>query len=189
MSNERNPNSGVWAVVGLAVAASIAAGGYWLYKNKDKVAELEKKAARIQRNLERWKEDNSSKFDQWQEDLEDWAGDISEKVQKNVSKVSKQIGRQIQGKVAEVKNQSVKATKNSNLTKNSDRDTNFELNSRQESMYQVVKKLSQATMPDFVNKVAGVTTRTLRRDLTKLQKLGLIEQVGKTKDSFYKLRK
>jgi predicted HTH transcriptional regulator len=65
----------------------------------------------------------------------------------------------------------------------------FDLNERQEKIYQLVKKQGQAQMQQLADTVEGVTTRTLRRDLTKLEKLGLIEQVGKTKDSFYRLKK
>ena len=198
MSSE-NKSSVFWSIVGLATVASIAAGGYWLYKNKEKLADLQEKASKVKGNVEKWKALKSAKLDEWQEDLEDWVEDMSNRVEQKVAKVSEQVNSQIGKKVAEVqKNITGNISKNTkeNSQQNAgstavkiDKDSEFELNSRQESIYQVIKRMQQAAMPDFVTKVAGVTTRTLRRDLTKLQKLGLIEQVGKTKDSFYRLRK
>jgi DeoR/GlpR family transcriptional regulator of sugar metabolism len=35
----------------------------------------------------------------------------------------------------------------------------------------------------------AVTQRTLRRDMDKLESLGVVKQVGKTRDSYYELLK
>jgi DNA-binding transcriptional ArsR family regulator len=65
----------------------------------------------------------------------------------------------------------------------------FDLNSRQEKIYREIKDNIELKLTDFAEKIKDVSNRTLRRDMTKLEKLGLIEQIGKTKDSFYRLRK
>ncbi len=64
----------------------------------------------------------------------------------------------------------------------------FELSDRQESIYQLIRKEGELDMKSVQDKVAGVSDRTLRRDMTKMEKLGLIKQVGKTRNSVYKLK-
>lgn len=65
----------------------------------------------------------------------------------------------------------------------------FELNPRQEQVYRVIKDNDESTITDIANSITSVSNRTLRRDMAKLEKLGLIEQVGKTKNTIYKLKK
>jgi len=69
------------------------------------------------------------------------------------------------------------------------RNAIFDLNDRQKEIYDIVKREVEVGMHNLLAKLGGgVTDRTLRRDMTKLERLGLIKQVGKTKGSFYKLR-
>ncbi len=64
----------------------------------------------------------------------------------------------------------------------------FGLNGRQEQIYNLVKLKREVGMGEVSSLVKDVTERTLRRDLNKLEKLGLILQAGKTRDAVYKLR-
>lgn len=64
----------------------------------------------------------------------------------------------------------------------------FELNERQEKIYNFINSEVEVTMQDVESIESSVSTRTLRRDMNKLEKLGLIERVGRTKDSVYKLK-
>ena len=64
----------------------------------------------------------------------------------------------------------------------------FGLSDRQESIYQLVRREGEIDMKSVLSKVDGVSDRTLRRDMTKMEKLGLIKQVGKTRNSVYKLK-
>ena len=65
----------------------------------------------------------------------------------------------------------------------------FDLNDRQEKIFEMVKQNGEVTMQTVSDRVSDVSERTLRRDMNKLEKLGLIERFGKTKDSVYKLKK
>lgn len=64
----------------------------------------------------------------------------------------------------------------------------FSLSDRQEDIYQMIKREVELDMKSVIDKVPGVSDRTLRRDMTKLEKLGLIKQVGRTRNSVYKLK-
>lgn len=73
-------------------------------------------------------------------------------------------------------------------TKSSKPAVAFRLTSRQEQIYQHIKQNTEANMASISQLVSGVTNRTLRRDMTKLEKLGLVRQVGKTRDTIYRTR-
>ena len=64
----------------------------------------------------------------------------------------------------------------------------FDLNDRQEQIYSMIRDNGEITMGDIADAITDVSTRTLRRDMNKLEKLGLITHTGKTKDSVYKLK-
>lgn len=64
----------------------------------------------------------------------------------------------------------------------------FELSARQEEIYQLIRSDKRVTISDVEDVVPNVSNRTLRRDLNKLEKLGLIKQMGKTRDSYYTLK-
>lgn len=68
-------------------------------------------------------------------------------------------------------------------------DDIFELNDRQEKIFEMVNHNGEVTMQLVSDHINDVSERTLRRDMNKLEKLGLIERFGKTKDSVYKLKK
>ncbi len=67
-------------------------------------------------------------------------------------------------------------------------ETVFDLNERQEEIYEMIRSGGELTMSDITDSISAVSTRTLRRDMNKLEKLGLIARSGKTKDSVYKLK-
>jgi predicted HTH transcriptional regulator len=62
------------------------------------------------------------------------------------------------------------------------------LNSRQSKIYQIIKANKQIPMQNVAYQINGVSTRTLRRDMNQLENQGLIERVGRTKDSLYRLK-
>lgn len=224
---DKNNKSAGWAIFAVTAAAALAATGYWAYKNKDKLKEVEKKVNKFKHDLESWKQEKQEVFSNWQEELEEFAEDLSNKYKNNPEEAKQYLGKALRTKIngakkafsnikASASQQSrslaeestAKARKDvkmllstsakqsgSNVAKNvvnavkDVKDSAFGLNSRQESIYKIVKNSQKATMQEFADKIGAVTTRTLRRDLTKLQKLGLIEQIGKTKDSYYLIKK
>jgi DNA repair ATPase RecN len=46
---------------------------------------------------------------------------------------------------------------------------------------------SEITIPEIRKHFSAVSERTLRRDMDKLENMGIVKQVGKTKNSFYKV--
>lgn len=69
-----------------------------------------------------------------------------------------------------------------------DRD-NLDLNDRQRKVLSIFNRKEKIVMKDISITIRGVTKRTLRRDLSKLVDMGLIKQVGNTKDAKYSLIK
>jgi predicted HTH transcriptional regulator len=62
-------------------------------------------------------------------------------------------------------------------------------NKRTEEVYKLIKELKEVDMTVLLAKVKGVTERTLRRDLAKLQTMKLIKKSGSTKSAKYSLAK
>lgn len=69
-----------------------------------------------------------------------------------------------------------------NNTKNIEK----KLSERQKDVLKIFSNKSEITLSDIVNKFQNVSSRTLRRDLSKLEELSYIKQFGKTKNSIYK---
>lgn len=65
----------------------------------------------------------------------------------------------------------------------------IDLSPRQQVVYAIIRGKKSLEMKDLLPKIPGVTERTLRRDLLKLQEAGLITKQGTTKASSYVLRK
>lgn len=57
---------------------------------------------------------------------------------------------------------------------------------RQDAILNFLKSNNEATISEITEEFNDVSSRTLRRDMDKLEKLGLVKQFGKTKDSRYK---
>lgn len=205
---DKNNKSAGWAIFAVTAAAALAATGFWAYKNKDKIKNLEKRVNKFKNEVEVWKQEKRDAFSDWQEDLEDFAENLSTKYKNNPEEAKAYLGKTFQSKIKSAKkvitnikegaakaankveqSSTAKARKDTAGSKKESEDINFGLNSRQEEIYTLIKSSAKATMQEFADKIAGVTTRTLRRDLTKLQKLGLVEQIGKTKDSYYLIKK
>jgi len=85
--------------------------------------------------------------------------------------------------------------KQSQLRLIEDKDDNPKLsdvvaqNKRTEEVYKIVKELKEVEMSTLLAKIKGVTERTLRRDLAKLQTMKLIRKNGSTKSAKYVLTK
>jgi len=63
------------------------------------------------------------------------------------------------------------------------------LNERQDKILALLKNKRKMNMMEMASEFADVTSRTLRRDMEKLEKQKIVRQVGKTRDSFYELLK
>ncbi len=61
------------------------------------------------------------------------------------------------------------------------------LNVRQQKIQKYLKTKEMVSVKDLVKGFPDVTTRTLRRDMAKLEALGIVKQKGKTKDSLYQI--
>lgn len=59
------------------------------------------------------------------------------------------------------------------------------LNERQQKILKEVKNQKKVKSSEIRNQFKNINERTLRRDFDKLEKLGIVRQLGKTKDSFY----
>lgn len=60
---------------------------------------------------------------------------------------------------------------------------------RTEEIYKLIKELKQVDMSILLSKFKGITERTIRRDLAKLQTMKLIRKSGSTKSAKYTLAK
>lgn len=130
-----------------------------------------KKFAIISRYFQKWwgeLEVNADKLElevkeRMQDKIDEWKGEAVKTVTKKIDKLEKQAK---------------KVAKNAGL----------ELNDRQKEIYELIRKEVELNMARLVEKIPNVTDRTLRRDMTKLERLGLVTQAGKTRDSVYKLK-
>ncbi|MCA9379263.1 DeoR family transcriptional regulator [Candidatus Dojkabacteria bacterium] len=109
--------------------------------------------------------------------------EVEKHVKELVSTAVQKADQRIEPIVREVRQQAQEMQNAPRPTTNA-----FQLSDRQEQIYQFIKQSGEANMPAISALVTGVTNRTLRRDMTKLEKLGLVRQVGKTRGSVYKPR-
>lgn len=152
-----------------------------LAKHADKWQELADKVRSRVDDLSDAKDFAHKRFNYWQREAKRELQPMLKAVGKSLHKIEKDVQikpliKKLEAKVADVRESA------------SDIADDFGLNERQEQIYQAIKKTKQAGINSFAEQIANVTPRTLRRDLTRLEKLGLVEQVGKTKDSFYRLK-
>lgn len=63
------------------------------------------------------------------------------------------------------------------------------LNSRQSVLLKEITKKRKLNMGEVSRLLPEVSERTLRRDMDRLETIGLIKQVGKTRDSYYEIKK
>lgn len=85
------------------------------------------------------------------------------------------------GKSAHNEKKSIKTTKKPNTTKVAD----FKLNERQKKILSALSESKKHPMKYLEGRIGNYNVRTLRRDLDKLQKMGLIKKFGSTKSAFY----
>lgn len=94
-----------------------------------------------------------------------------------------------------VKFKAKKKAKNDQLTLLEDKEEETKLKEtiaqgkRTEEVYRLIKEFKEVDMPLLLSKVNGVTERTLRRDLAKLQTMKLVKKSGSTKSAKYSLTK
>lgn len=87
----------------------------------------------------------------------------------------KKKGRDVQEKSKKLMREASQAVKKATLR----------LNARQRMILKLFKSRRKLTNDEIGEVIKGVTRRTLRRDLTDLEKRGHIKKIGKTKGSFY----
>lgn len=63
-----------------------------------------------------------------------------------------------------------------------------QINSRQNILLALLKQYKSMQMKDIEKRIQTVNVRTLRRDLDKLQKFGLISKTGSTKAAVYRVK-
>lgn len=71
------------------------------------------------------------------------------------------------------------------VAKNRDMNGKINLNDRQKELLDFVRVYDKVSMGEISEKFDYVSQRTLRRDMDKLQSLGVVNQQGKTRDSVY----
>lgn len=59
------------------------------------------------------------------------------------------------------------------------------LNSRQEKILDILCERGEVTVEELLGEIGGVTERTLRRDMRKLEEMGWSKKEGNTKGSIY----
>lgn len=112
---------------------------------------------------------------------------LAEVVEDELNKKLKEVG--IESKLKPVfTSKNLKAVKQT-IKRSLPKEGVFELNPRQKQVYETIKREVEVGMQTIMAALGpAVTDRTLRRDMTKLERLGLITQVGKTKGAVYKLK-
>lgn len=66
---------------------------------------------------------------------------------------------------------------------------NVKLTKRQKEIVKHLEQAGELGMKELSDIFGQVTPRTLRRDLSQLETLGIVKQLGRTKNSFYRLLK
>lgn len=67
-------------------------------------------------------------------------------------------------------------------------DLKKKLTVRQGKLIEIIKSKKQATMKELKDGFPSITTRTLRRDLSSLIDMGIVEKQGSTRSSVYVLK-
>lgn len=63
-----------------------------------------------------------------------------------------------------------------------------DLNSRQKDIFKYIQRHGEGKVSTMLNDFKGVTDRTLRRDLNKLERIGIVKRSGSTKSVVYRLK-
>jgi predicted HTH transcriptional regulator len=61
----------------------------------------------------------------------------------------------------------------------------LDLNPRQRAILNILEMRGEVTVEELIEEIEGVSERTFRRDMQKLEKLGLSKKEGNTKGSKY----
>ncbi|MEP7103823.1 MAG: DeoR family transcriptional regulator [Candidatus Dojkabacteria bacterium] len=198
----------------LLVLAVILSGGLLFFllvdfkKNSKKLKSLAKNARRFAEDSTDWVQDNGFGEMGWS-DL-DWTNDeILKRKKDNKSKAKNDENKKEQTKEVEsitkdlqtylskveepVKEVARKIEKSSIVKKLSPVNKTVALksslafNDRQDRIISMIKDKRKLNMGEIASKFPDITSRTLRRDMEKLEKLKVTKQIGKTRDSYYVL--
>lgn len=142
--------------------------GYYIYKNLDLFKGLLK-------NIE----DKISDYELTSKEVDSLANDVVQ--------LEKKIEKDVKGDVKKVKKEVSKKVSKIAPVKKVKSDKNETLNARQKEVLSYIKQNSNSKMSSVSKIFNKVTPRTLRRDLEKLEQLGLLRQEGKTRDAIYKI--
>jgi hypothetical protein len=157
-------------------------------------------------NLPSALESFAEKVEDWKDDLE---GEVSKqkrksattlaKVSKKVSKSSNKASRQVAKVSKDLSRTVTKARKqiSKKFVPNAKTKKAIatavgqagKLNERQREISKLLRRNDVITLPDLLSLNMGVSDRTLRRDMDQFEKMGLVKQVGKTKNSYYEVLK
>lgn len=122
-------------------------------------------------------EDKVAQLEEVIPQIENAVAEVSEPLQDRMADVRRTVTKDARTAAKSV-NKSVKQVKNAVA----------ELTDRQEALLKFIQKYEKATMAAFKEEIKGVTDRTLRRDLAKLESAKLISKHGSTKSAYYKAR-
>lgn len=113
----------------------------------------------------------------------------AKKVAKQISKATKTISKKVNQTRAAIKAaKPAKAVAKSVAKANRNIGTALaKLNERQVQISKLLKQNDVITLPDLLSLGMGVSDRTLRRDMDTFEKMGVVKQRGKTKNSYYEV--
>lgn len=116
----------------------------------------------------------------------------SKKLSKSATKASRQVSRDLSRTVATTRKQITKKLAPSPKAKKAIATAvgqATKLNVRQREISKLLRRNDVITLPDLLSLNMEVSDRTLRRDMDQFEKMGLVKQVGKTKNSYYEVLK
>jgi predicted HTH transcriptional regulator len=118
------------------------------------------------------------KFDKVKDKLKDGVGDLQKKVEE--SEIFEAIQKDVVPFIESYTNKEEKVTSPEKEKSSSSAQI------RQDAILKFLQSNIEATISEITDEFNDVSPRTLRRDMDKLEKSGLVKQFGKTKDSRYK---
>lgn len=171
--------SGILVTILLVVSG--AAVFYFIFKFFKKTKNLDKYLAKV--NLER--EDISNAIENATENIRDAVEERVPELSVPLRKVEKKIRANVKKKVASVEKKIEK--KIAKIEKSAQKIAGA--NDRQNNILSIIKDKRKLNMTELAQNFKEVTQRTLRRDMEKLESLGIVKQVGRTRDSHYEIVK
>ncbi len=124
------------------------------------------------------------KLMEWMKEKELTGGVVKQGMMDGVIQMANMVKTEVRGEPEKLQKQ-VKPARV--VTPTAPKAQPLNLSPRQEKIYNMIRAEGQMTMPTLTKELPQVSSRTLRRDMLVLEKLGLLVQTGRTKNSVYKL--